>query len=143
MKNYFNIEEMEKILTNNELLSGNFGLEKEGLRVTKDGNLSLTPHPEVFGDKLKNPYITTDFSESQIEIVTPSFNTLNEVYQFLSFISDLVNINIPNNEYIWNQSLPCIIPDDSKIPIAKYSKEGKDAYEYRKNLSKNMEENYS
>ena len=136
MKNYFNIEEIEKILTNNELLSGNFGLEKEGLRVTKDGNLSLTPHPEVFGDKLKNPYITTDFSESQIEIVTPSFNTLNEVYQFLSFISDLVNINIPDNEYIWNQSLPCIIPDDSKIPIAKYSKEGKDAYEYRKNLSK-------
>ena len=32
MKNYFNIEEIEKILTNDELLSGNFGLEKEGLR---------------------------------------------------------------------------------------------------------------
>ena len=31
MKNYFNIEEIEKILTNDELLSGNFGLEKEGL----------------------------------------------------------------------------------------------------------------
>nr|WP_241433318.1 hypothetical protein [Listeria grandensis] len=30
------------------LFEGNFGLEKENVRVDKNGNLSLTPHPEIF-----------------------------------------------------------------------------------------------
>ena len=47
------------------LIEGNFGLEKEGQRVKSTGNLALTPHPIVFGDKIKNPHITNDFSESQ------------------------------------------------------------------------------
>ena len=49
---------------------GCFGLEKENVRVNQDGTLALTPHPAVFGDKGKHPYITTDFSESQVEMIT-------------------------------------------------------------------------
>ena len=45
------------------LREGCFGLEKENVRVNQDGTLALTPHPAVFGDKGKHPYITTDFSE--------------------------------------------------------------------------------
>lgn len=135
MKNYFKINEIRNIITKDEILAGQFGLEKEGLRVTKDGKLSLKPHPEIFGDKLENPYITTDFSESQIEIVTPSFNSIKKAYQFLSFIVDIVNTNIYEDEYIWNQSLPCIIPEEDKIPIAKYTEEGNSAYEYRLKLA--------
>ena len=56
-------------LSADEILKGSFGIEWESLRAYSDGKLSLTPHPEVFGDKLKNPLITTDFSESQIEII--------------------------------------------------------------------------
>ena len=58
----------------NDLLKGNvwldalFGLEKESIRVDKSGKLAQTPHPTIFGNKLKHPYITTDFSESQIEM---------------------------------------------------------------------------
>ena len=44
------------------ILSAGVGLEREGLRVTPQGKLALTPHPSIFGDKLGNPYITTDFS---------------------------------------------------------------------------------
>ena len=55
-------------LTADEILKGSFGIEWESLRAYSDGKLSLTPHPEIFGDKLKNPLITTDFSESQIDI---------------------------------------------------------------------------
>ena len=51
-----------------EILAGSFGIEWESLRVKSDGTLSLTPHPAIFGDKLTNPVVTTDFSESQIEI---------------------------------------------------------------------------
>ena len=61
-------------------IKANFGLEKENVRVTESGNLALTPHPKAFGDREKNAYIKTDFSESQLEMVTPVCNTLEEVY---------------------------------------------------------------
>ena len=46
------------------------GIEKESLRATDTGALALTPHPAALGSALTHPHITTDFSESQIEIVT-------------------------------------------------------------------------
>ena len=72
MNETFTTDNIKGILTPEEILRGNFGFEKEGLRVNNKGELSITPHPTIFGDKLKNPYITTDFSESQVEIVTPT-----------------------------------------------------------------------
>ncbi|OED30163.1 bifunctional glutamate--cysteine ligase GshA/glutathione synthetase GshB [Methanosphaera sp. WGK6] len=137
MQDYFTIDTIKKILRPEEILSGNFGLEKEGLRITSDGKLALTPHPEIFGKKLENPYITTDFSESQVEIVTPTFHSIDEAYHYLSFIVDIVNTNISDDEYIWNSSIPCIIPSSDKIPLAKYSDniDGEKARTYRKNLA--------
>ena len=41
--------------TSNELLKGNYGIEREGLRVDEEGRLSLKPHPAIFGDKVNNP----------------------------------------------------------------------------------------
>ena len=55
-----NFKSLTKIPTN-EILEGSFGIEWESLRVNEDGELSLTPHPEIFGDKFTNPLITTDF----------------------------------------------------------------------------------
>lgn len=137
MNNYFTTQIIKNILTKQEILSGNFGFEKEGLRIKKTGELALTPHPKIFGDKLTNPYITTDFSESQVEIVTPTFNNINKAYHCLSFIVDLVNTSIPEDEYIWNQSLPCILPPDTEIPLAKYKgKKGENSENYRKQLAK-------
>ena len=46
------------------------GVEKESLRVDADGKLALTPHPAALGSPLMHPNITTDFSESQPELVT-------------------------------------------------------------------------
>ena len=137
MNKYLNIIHLQKTLSNKEILSGNFGLEKEGLRITEEGKLALTPHPKIFGNKLKNPYITTDFSESQIEIVTPVFNSINEAYQCLSFLVDIVNTSINPNEYIWNHSLPCILPKDEEIPLARYEgKKGEASEQYRIQLAK-------
>lgn len=135
----FTTKTLQKTLTPQEILAGNFGLEKEGLRITKEGKLATTPHPQIFGKKLENPYITTDFSESQVEIVTPTYDTIDKAYYNISFLVDIVNTNIPDDEYIWNNSLPCILPPPEEIPIAKYdktNKAGKQAEEYRKQLSK-------
>ena len=115
MNSYFTIGTIKKILKPEEILEGNFGLEKEGLRINKKGELSLTPHPKSFGNKLTNPFITTDFSESQVEIVTPTFKSINDVYQCLSFLVDTVNTSIPDDEFIWNQSIPCILPEDDVL----------------------------
>ena len=60
------LEKIKSLLTREDLLGGHFGIEREGLRCEISGKLALTPHPEVFGEKLRNPYITTDFSESQL-----------------------------------------------------------------------------
>ena len=44
------------------------GIEKESLRSNADGSLALTPHPAALGSALTHPHITTDFSESQLEL---------------------------------------------------------------------------
>lgn len=123
-------------LSLDEMLSGSFGIEWESLRARGDGELALTPHPELFGDKLKNPVVTTDFSESQIEIITPTFNTIDETFNTFSLIADLVNASLPYGEYLWFQSLPCILPYGDQIPIAQYSGEGKSSQRYREDLAK-------
>lgn len=119
-----------------EIFAGSFGIEWESLRAKGEGELSLTPHPAIFGDKLTNPVVTTDFSESQIEIITPTFNTLDEAFDSFSLLADLVNSSLPEDEYLWFQSIPCILPYWDKIPIAQYSDEGEDSQKYREDLAK-------
>ena len=46
------------------------GIEKESLRVRPDGKLATTPHSVRMGSALTHPHITTDFSESQLELIT-------------------------------------------------------------------------
>ena len=123
-------------LSSREILKGSFGIEWESLRAKGEGELSLTPHPEVFGDKLTNPLITTDFSESQIEIITPTFDTIDEAFNTFSLLADLVNSSLPEDEYLWFQSIPCILPYWDQIPIAQYSEEGISSQKYREDLAK-------
>ena len=46
------------------------GIEKESLRVRPEGKLAMTSHPLALGSALTHPHITTDFSESQLELIT-------------------------------------------------------------------------
>ncbi|MGM9923826.1 MAG: bifunctional glutamate--cysteine ligase GshA/glutathione synthetase GshB [Bacillus sp. (in: firmicutes)] len=110
----------------NLLLHANFGLEREGLRVTEKGMLSMKPHPEVFGDRNSNPYITTDFSESQLELVTPVFHSAKDAVSFLDSIYNIAVLEL-KDEYIWPQSMPSITPDEQDIPVAASSSQ-KDPY---------------
>ncbi len=129
--------QLKEYFIKEELLGGEFGVEREGLRTTPAGKLALSNHPEIFGNKLLNPYITTDFSESQVELITPTFKTTEEVYHFLCGLYDIVALEI-GEEYLWPQSMPCDIPEDEHIPIAKYENcdECKKARLYREELFK-------
>jgi len=54
------------------------GLEKEGLRVdASTGMLAQTPHPAALGAALTHPGITTDYSESLLEFITPVASDVN------------------------------------------------------------------
>ncbi|TLG77223.1 bifunctional glutamate--cysteine ligase GshA/glutathione synthetase GshB [Culicoidibacter larvae] len=112
------------------IFDGRFGIEKENLRVNYFGELSLEKHPEVFGSR--NQYITTDFSESQIEMITPVCNTVDEAYDFLENINNIVMLHL-ENELLWPGSNPPILPDEDVIPLAVYDDIEKE--QYRKYLA--------
>lgn len=131
------LNKLKQLFDKEEILAGGFGIERESLRVGEQGKLAITDHPEVFGHKLLNPYITTDFSESQVELITPAFKSPKETYNFANALYDIVALKI-ENEYLWPQSMPCDLPEDKDIPIAKYSdcKPCKEARSYREELFK-------
>ncbi len=118
----------------NQFLGGKFGIEKENLRVDEDGHLSLQPHPELLGNKNDHPYITTDFSESQIEMITPPMASVHEAYCMLETIHTIVLENI-GDELLWLQSMPPLLPPEAEIEIAKYGVGGEQKEIYRQFLA--------
>lgn len=109
------------------IMRGNFGLEKENIRVDGNGKLALTPHPQAFGSKMENPYIKTDFSESQIEMITPVFQTIDETFHFLETVHDIVTLEL-KDEYLWPSSNPPVLPNDDEIPIALMNDSSENEY---------------
>ena len=95
------------------------GIEKEGLRTNKLGHLSLTPHPSALGSALTNSWLTTDFSESLLEFITPVFESIDETLNYLNDIHALAYQKL-KDEIIWGASMPCILPADNDIPLAQY-----------------------
>src|SRR4051812_28234790 len=101
------------------LRSLNRGIEKESLRVEPDGALALTPHPRELGSALTHPHITTDFSESLIELITGVHTGVESCLEELERIHQFVYRRI-GRELLWGASMPCCLPDEKTIPIARY-----------------------
>ena len=110
------------------------GLEREALRVNAEAGLSRKPHPEALGSPLAHPYITTDYSEVMIELVTPP-DTLEASYAFLSDLHRYVYDHL-GAERLWCGSMPCVIAGDPDIPLAYYgeSNPGRMKTIYRRGL---------
>ena len=115
----FSLEDLRESKALLELRSINRGIEKESLRVSDKGEISKLKHPSELGSALTNPYITTDFSESLLELITPTFNSAKECLNFLEELHVFVYNNI-NNELLWPFSMPCPIAPDEEIPIGNY-----------------------
>ena len=115
------------------------GIEKESLRAQPDGKLALTPHPLALGSALTHPHITTDFSESQLELITgvhaspeAALEELVAVHQFTYRV-----LAEAGDERLWVSSMPCGLPTDETIPIGRYgsSNVGRAKSVYRMGLS--------
>ena len=120
-----------------EALSGlRRGIEKESLRVQPDGLLASTPHPARLGSALAHPHITTDFSESQVELITGVNTSADACISELTEIHQVVYRAI-GDELLWSGSMPCRLPAEDRIPLGRYgtSNVGRAKSVYRMGLS--------
>ncbi|SDD34900.1 glutamate--cysteine ligase [Paraburkholderia lycopersici] len=121
------------------LTRGLRGIEKESLRVTRDGRLAMTAHAAALGSALTHPSLTTDYSEALIEIITAAepdasitLSKLDELHRFVYAVL------ARDGEMLWNESMPGLLPDtDDGIPIARYgsSNIGRLKHVYRMGLA--------
>jgi glutamate--cysteine ligase len=116
------LSERAQALTSAQLRGIRRGLEKESLRATPEGGLALTPHPAALGSALTHEHITTDFSESQLELITgvhgdvdSCLAELREVHQYVYRV-----LREQGDEMLWVSSMPCGLPTDETIPLARY-----------------------
>lgn len=95
------------------------GIEKESLRVAPDGGLSERPHPSSLGSALKHPRITTDFSESQLELITGVHASADAAMRELTDVHRFVHAELAD-ELVWPSSMPCMVSSGSTIPLGNY-----------------------
>ncbi|MDU0809989.1 MAG: glutamate--cysteine ligase [Burkholderia sp.] len=117
MLNRFDV--LSTFLLQKKSFFGLCGIEKEGLRVTKDGVIASTSHPHIFGSALTHPSLTTDYSEAMIELITPTEVDPAISIKHLDMLHRYVYRSI-GDEMLWANSMPCILPDEDKIKIAEY-----------------------
>jgi len=111
-----------KALTPAKLLGMRRGIEKESLRVRPNGSMALTPHPAALGSALTHPGITTDFCESQVELVTGAHQSAQETLEELTQLHQFTYraLNDLGDEMLWASSMPCGLPTDETIPLGRY-----------------------
>ncbi len=112
------------------------GLEREALRVAPDGYISQVPHLPTLGSALTHPWITTDYSESLLEFITPPLPGPGEALRFLDEVHRFACRQI-GDELLWSASMPCILAGEASIPIAEYghSNLGRMKHVYRRGLA--------
>ena len=117
------------------LLGGLKGIEKESLRISNQGKISQSPHPETLGAPLTHPHITTDYSEALLEFITPPFADISQTLDFLYKVHQYTYDHL-GDEMLLSASMPCGINGDKSVPIAVYgsSNIGKMKNVYRQGL---------
>jgi len=111
------------------------GIEREALRILPEGKLSQHGHYSNLGSALTHGEITTDYSETLLEFITPVSHTPEEAIAQLQDIQKYTFSNI-EGELLWPMSMPCFVDDADKVPLAQYghSNIGKMKTVYRQGL---------
>ena len=127
------------IEASNELIKkhmgkGEFGLERESLRIDENGFLSHTKHP--FGEERN---ITRDFCENQTELITDVFDNVDDVLrhlrQLLTKVQQMLHQLETGREFLWPFSNPPYVRGESDIPIAQFQGDQAEKTRYRNYLA--------
>jgi len=113
------VQERLRALSGERLHGMRRGIEKESLRVRPEGMLAQTPHPQALGSALTHPHVTTDFCESQLELITGVHASVESCLEELTHIHQVVYKHI-GDEILWCASMPCNLPAEHLIPIGRY-----------------------
>ena len=98
-------------------LEGNFGLEREALRVTAEGRMAHTPHPFP----ADHAYIVRDFCENQTEINTHVWPTEAEAVAELRALNDeTLRTILHAREYLWPFSNPPPLHGEEDVVPARF-----------------------
>lgn len=111
------------------------GIERESLRVKNNGSISKQSHPYNLGCALTNGHITTDFSESLLEFITPVSESATQTLQQLKDLQKFTLENL-SDELLWPISMPCFIEHQDDILLAQFGESniGKMKTLYREGL---------
>lgn len=115
------------------LFDGNFGLERETMRIDERGALAQSAHPFA-----SSGHISRDFSENQTEFITGIRQTPEAVCEELERLHRRALRKLSSHpggpEYLWPFSNPPRIFSDSDNPVAQFNGDSRWKTEYRKYL---------
>ena len=133
-----NFQQRLAILSKKPQSMTNFGrgIERESLRIKPDGKLSQSSHPYAFGSALCHESITTDFSESLLEFITPVSKNVEQLFAYLNDIHHYAAKNLEGDDALWPISMPCFVANQQHVELAQYgtSNVGKMKTAYRQGL---------
>ena len=116
---YGRLSTLDSQCKDNPLAGRRLGLEKESLRYDEDGVISQSDHPRALGAAMTHPFITTDYGEALMELVTPAFENSSETLTFLRDLHTYVYQQI-GTENLWATSMPCVLAGEDSVRIAEF-----------------------
>lgn len=126
--------EISNELIKKHMEKGEFGLEKESLRIDQNGFLSHTKHP--FEEESN---ITRDFCENQTELITDVFDNAGDMLLHLHQLQTKVQQTLQQletgKEFLWPFSNPPYVRGEDDIPIAQFQGDQAEKTQYRNYLA--------
>lgn len=90
------------------------GLEIEEQRIDQHGRLSRRPHPSQLGSRTFHPYFQTDFTESQLEVITDPNPNIGGTLDQLDTFQTVVYRSLEGDDRIWPLSMPPVMDETDK-----------------------------
>ncbi len=128
------LDKIAQIAPAEQWLSMRHGLERENLRLDARLHPSQRSHFEALGVSPNDETFTLDFSESQLEIVTPPFDSVEALLAHLAQLDQYARKKIAP-ETLWPASMPPPF-DVNEIKLARFGDSPADQQKwlYRKGL---------
>ena len=87
------------------LFEGKFGMRTEMHRILTNGRTSKFPYPKDLGDRNRNPYLTTGYSDNLMEFNAIIVRSAKDAVRQLEILEQIVDGELHETERLWPLSL--------------------------------------